>query len=163
MVHLKTLDPKPGVEIHAKLEFLNPTGSIKDRIVEYMVQKGIDEGYIKYQCLIINLHYVDLFDLYTILNINLKYSGLKQMSSFSFVRHPRRHHLLMGGCLILKSSITSFLYWESVPCLNKLKHFVCKVTKRTSVKMLDKLASEGKETSQGGQLHSYFYSNKNDV
>jgi cystathionine beta-synthase/cysteine synthase A len=46
MVHLKTLDPKPGVEIHAKLEFMNPTGSYKDRIIEYMVQKGVAEGRI---------------------------------------------------------------------------------------------------------------------
>ncbi len=46
MVHLKSLDPKPGVEIHAKLEFMNPTGSIKDRIIAYMVQKGIDAGKI---------------------------------------------------------------------------------------------------------------------
>ncbi|MDX1285282.1 MAG: cysteine synthase family protein [Draconibacterium sp.] len=46
MVHLKTLDPKPGVEIHAKLEFMNPTGSIKDRIIKYMVQKGLDAGKI---------------------------------------------------------------------------------------------------------------------
>jgi cystathionine beta-synthase len=46
MVHLKTLDPKPGVEIHAKLEFMNPTGSIKDRIIAYMVQKGIEAGKI---------------------------------------------------------------------------------------------------------------------
>lgn len=46
MVHLKTLDPKPGVEIHAKLEFMNPTGSIKDRIIAYMVQKGIETGKI---------------------------------------------------------------------------------------------------------------------
>ena len=46
MVHLKTLDPMPGVEIHAKLEFMNPTGSIKDRIIAYMVQKGIEAGKI---------------------------------------------------------------------------------------------------------------------
>lgn len=46
MVHLKTLDPKPGVEIHAKLEFMNPTGSLKDRIIAYMVKKGIKEGKI---------------------------------------------------------------------------------------------------------------------
>jgi cystathionine beta-synthase/cysteine synthase A len=46
MVHLKTLDPRPGVEIHAKLEFMNPTGSIKDRIIAYMVQKGVEEGRI---------------------------------------------------------------------------------------------------------------------
>ncbi|MBT6834489.1 MAG: pyridoxal-phosphate dependent enzyme, partial [Bacteroidetes bacterium] len=42
MVHLKTLDPKPGVEIYAKLEFMNPTGSYKDRIIAYMIQKGIE-------------------------------------------------------------------------------------------------------------------------
>ena len=46
MVHLKTLDPKPGVEIHAKLEYMNPTGSMKDRIIAYMVEKGIEEGKI---------------------------------------------------------------------------------------------------------------------
>lgn len=46
MVHLRTLDPKPGVEIHAKLEFMNPTGSYKDRIIAYMVQKGIESGKI---------------------------------------------------------------------------------------------------------------------
>ncbi|PLX21437.1 MAG: cystathionine beta-synthase [Salinivirgaceae bacterium] len=47
MVHLKTLDPKPGVEIWAKLETANPTGSYKDRIVKYMVEKGIESGEIK--------------------------------------------------------------------------------------------------------------------
>lgn len=46
MVHLKTLDPKPGVEIHAKLEYMNPTGSMKDRIIAYMIQKGVEEGKI---------------------------------------------------------------------------------------------------------------------
>jgi len=46
MVHLKTLDPKPGVEIYAKLEFMNPTGSYKDRIIAYMLQKDIDAGKI---------------------------------------------------------------------------------------------------------------------
>jgi cystathionine beta-synthase len=46
MVHLKTLDPKPGVEIHAKLEYMNPTGSMKDRIIAYMIEKGVAEGKI---------------------------------------------------------------------------------------------------------------------
>lgn len=46
MVHLKTLDPKPGVEIYAKLEYINPTGSYKDRIIKYIIQKGIDAGKI---------------------------------------------------------------------------------------------------------------------
>jgi cystathionine beta-synthase/cysteine synthase A len=46
LVHLKTLDPKPGVEIYAKLEYMNPTGSMKDRIIKYMIQKGVEEGKI---------------------------------------------------------------------------------------------------------------------
>lgn len=46
MIHLSTLDPKPGVKIYAKLEFMNPTGSIKDRIIAYIVQKAIGEGRI---------------------------------------------------------------------------------------------------------------------
>lgn len=46
LVHLKTLDPKPGVKIYAKLEFMNPTGSIKDRIIAYILQKAMEEGHI---------------------------------------------------------------------------------------------------------------------
>ncbi len=46
MVHLKSLDPKPGVEIYAKLEYTNPTGSYKDRIIQYIVNKGIESGKI---------------------------------------------------------------------------------------------------------------------
>ena len=46
MVHLKSLDPKPGVEIYVKLETGNPTGSYKDRIIKYMVQKGVEQGKI---------------------------------------------------------------------------------------------------------------------
>lgn len=49
MVHLKTLDPKPGVEIYAKLETMNPTGSYKDRIIAYIVQKSIEAGKINSQ------------------------------------------------------------------------------------------------------------------
>jgi cystathionine beta-synthase/cysteine synthase A len=46
MVHLKSLNLKPGVNIYAKLEFMNPTGSIKDRIIAYIVQKAVSEGRI---------------------------------------------------------------------------------------------------------------------
>ncbi len=34
-------------EVYAKLEFLNPMGSVKDRISRYMVQKALDEGQLK--------------------------------------------------------------------------------------------------------------------
>ena len=33
-----------GCEAFAKLEFLNPMGSVKDRIARYMVEKAIQEG-----------------------------------------------------------------------------------------------------------------------
>lgn len=53
MIHLRTLDPKPGVEIYAKLEFMNPTGSIKDRIIAYIVQKAMAEGRINAETTIV--------------------------------------------------------------------------------------------------------------
>ena len=31
-------------EVYAKLEFLNPTGSVKDRIARYMVEKAAKDG-----------------------------------------------------------------------------------------------------------------------
>ena len=46
MIHLSSLDPKPGVKIYAKLEFMNPTGSIKDRIIAYIIQKALAENRI---------------------------------------------------------------------------------------------------------------------
>jgi cystathionine beta-synthase len=46
MVHLQSLDPKPGVEIYAKLECMNPTGSIKDRIIAYILHKALVAGRI---------------------------------------------------------------------------------------------------------------------
>jgi [CysO sulfur-carrier protein]-thiocarboxylate-dependent cysteine synthase len=44
LVELKHCSPKPGVRLFAKIEGQNPTGSIKDRIVAYMVQRARDEG-----------------------------------------------------------------------------------------------------------------------
>jgi len=41
------------IEIYAKLEFLNPMGSIKDRIAKYMIEKAEREGKIKKGQLII--------------------------------------------------------------------------------------------------------------
>jgi cysteine synthase B len=38
LVHLRNSSPKPGVDIYAKLEGENPTGSLKDRIALYMVR-----------------------------------------------------------------------------------------------------------------------------
>ena len=40
MVKINNLIKKPGVEIFAKLEGFNPTGSIKDRMAYYIIKKA---------------------------------------------------------------------------------------------------------------------------
>jgi cysteine synthase B len=44
LVELKRLSPKPGVRILAKLEWYNPTGSVKDRIAKYMLDRAEASG-----------------------------------------------------------------------------------------------------------------------
>jgi [CysO sulfur-carrier protein]-thiocarboxylate-dependent cysteine synthase len=44
MVELKGCSPKSGVRLFAKLEGQNPTGSVKDRIVSYMLQQAKADG-----------------------------------------------------------------------------------------------------------------------
>jgi cystathionine beta-synthase len=41
------LEINPDIEIFAKIEFLNPMGSIKDRIAKYMIEKAEKQGKIK--------------------------------------------------------------------------------------------------------------------
>ena len=47
LVQLKSFSPHPGVEIYAKLEGANPTGSIKDRIAKQMIEDAEAHGRIK--------------------------------------------------------------------------------------------------------------------
>src|SRR6266487_4368898 len=47
LVELKSFSPRPGVQIFAKLEGFNPSGSIKDRIAKMMVEEAEAEGKIK--------------------------------------------------------------------------------------------------------------------
>ena len=44
MVRINNLYVKPGVNIYAKLEGFNPTGSIKDRIAMQMIKQAEREG-----------------------------------------------------------------------------------------------------------------------
>jgi cystathionine beta-synthase len=53
MVKLNRITRDLPVEVWAKLEFLNPMGSIKDRIARYMIEKAEREGRIKEGSLII--------------------------------------------------------------------------------------------------------------
>jgi cysteine synthase B len=40
MVRINRMSPNPNVEIYAKLEWFNPTGSLKDRIAVKMIEEG---------------------------------------------------------------------------------------------------------------------------
>ena len=40
LVELKHLNPRPGVQLFAKLEGINPSGSLKDRIAKRMVEQA---------------------------------------------------------------------------------------------------------------------------
>ncbi|MFP4633935.1 MAG: PLP-dependent cysteine synthase family protein [Candidatus Aenigmatarchaeota archaeon] len=44
LVKIQKLNPNPSVEIYAKLEGLNPGGSIKDRITKKMIKEGEESG-----------------------------------------------------------------------------------------------------------------------
>ncbi len=44
LVQIKQLNPNPKVNIYAKLEYLNPGGSIKDRAALYMIEAGEKSG-----------------------------------------------------------------------------------------------------------------------
>jgi [CysO sulfur-carrier protein]-thiocarboxylate-dependent cysteine synthase len=47
LVELKSFSPRPGVEIYAKLEGMNPSGSVKDRIALRMVEEAEASGRLK--------------------------------------------------------------------------------------------------------------------
>jgi cysteine synthase B len=47
LVELKNLSPKAGVQIYAKLEGQNPTGSIKDRVAKAMIDAAEASGELK--------------------------------------------------------------------------------------------------------------------
>ncbi len=47
LVELKSFSPRPGVEIYAKLEGTNPSGSIKDRVAKRMIDEAEADGTLK--------------------------------------------------------------------------------------------------------------------
>ncbi|HEY6285941.1 MAG TPA: cysteine synthase family protein [Ktedonobacteraceae bacterium] len=47
LVELKSFSPRPGVQIFAKLEGFNPSGSVKDRIAKLMIEEAEASGIIK--------------------------------------------------------------------------------------------------------------------
>jgi [CysO sulfur-carrier protein]-thiocarboxylate-dependent cysteine synthase len=47
LLELKSFSPRPGVEIYAKLEGQNPTGSVKDRVALKMIQEAEASGKLR--------------------------------------------------------------------------------------------------------------------
>jgi [CysO sulfur-carrier protein]-thiocarboxylate-dependent cysteine synthase len=52
-VELSSFSPRPGVQIYAKLEGFNPSGSIKDRIALKMIEQAEQQGRIKADSIIL--------------------------------------------------------------------------------------------------------------
>ncbi|MDP2625157.1 MAG: cysteine synthase family protein, partial [Candidatus Peregrinibacteria bacterium] len=47
LIKLSKINPYPNVELYVKLEFMNPSGSIKDRVVNHIVAKAEKDGLLK--------------------------------------------------------------------------------------------------------------------
>src|SRR5947207_15259132 len=47
LVELKSFSPRPGVAIYAKLEGANPTGSVKDRVAQKMIEEAEAGGKLR--------------------------------------------------------------------------------------------------------------------
>ena len=47
LVELRRLSPKPGVRIWAKMESMNPTGSVKDRVARSLIEDAEERGLIR--------------------------------------------------------------------------------------------------------------------
>src|SRR5579883_960809 len=47
LIELKSFSPRPGVQMFAKMEGVNPSGSIKDRIAKKMIEQAEEQGILK--------------------------------------------------------------------------------------------------------------------
>ena len=47
MVQLQRLLGADAPRVYAKLEFLNPAGSVKDRAARYVIERGVEDGVLK--------------------------------------------------------------------------------------------------------------------
>jgi cysteine synthase B len=54
LLRLRRIEPRPGVEIWAKAEFMNPGGSVKDRPALQMIRDGIAAGRLTHDKILID-------------------------------------------------------------------------------------------------------------
>lgn len=55
LLRLKNFDVPEGVAVYAKLEMMNPGGSIKDRLGDMLIRDALDSGKVKPGGVIIEL------------------------------------------------------------------------------------------------------------
>ena len=53
LVEIPRMSPKPSVRIFAKLEMLNPTGSVKDRVAKYLIEDLESRGLLRADSIIL--------------------------------------------------------------------------------------------------------------
>ena len=59
LVFLSRLFPYKNIKVIAKLEFLNPGGSIKDRPARFIIEQGLQDGSISRKTHLIDLRFAD--------------------------------------------------------------------------------------------------------
>ena len=47
LIQLQNINPHPHISIYVKLEYMNPSGSIKDRIVKHIIEQAEIDGHLK--------------------------------------------------------------------------------------------------------------------
>src|SRR5438270_11909811 len=47
VVELRRISPNPAIRLFAKLEWVNPTGSVKDRIAQAMISEALASGALR--------------------------------------------------------------------------------------------------------------------
>lgn len=102
LVELKSFSPRPGVQIFAKLEGANPTGSIKDRIALKMIEDAEAKGAIKPNSIILEP---------TSGNTGIGLAMICRVKGYKFVAvmpdnvtHERRQMLELYGAKIISSN-----------------------------------------------------------
>ena len=101
LVELKSFSPRPGVQIFAKLEGANPTGSIKDRIALKMIEDAEAKGVLKPNSIILEP---------TSGNTGIGLAMICRVKGYKFVAvmpdnvtHERRQMLELYGAKIVSS------------------------------------------------------------
>jgi len=101
LVELKSFSPRPGVEIYAKLEGANPSGSIKDRVALRMIEEAEANGTLRSGSILLEP---------TSGNTGISLAMISRIKGYQFVAvmpnnvtHERRQMLEIYGATIIYS------------------------------------------------------------